>query len=127
MIMWFIILALTLVVFRPIWEFYCDRDLGSIIDLHQYQKGSVFVGRTAGEAIRKSSRLDKMDKKFKMISIIIPNNIHSINPSFFVGLFEDAIRKNGRQKFHDKFKFISTGTYDYRRSLGEAINRTLRS
>lgn len=86
----------------------------------------VFTGRDRGEDVRKASDIDEIEKKYDEIFIIIPDNIYSINPSFFEELFVNVVLKLGREKFMEKFKFQSIGNYNYERPLSEAIIRILR-
>lgn len=86
----------------------------------------VFTGRDRGEDVRKASGIDEIEKKYKEIFIIIPDNIYSINPSFFEELFVNVVLKLGGEKFREKFKFQSIGNYNYERPLSEAIIRILR-
>lgn len=87
----------------------------------------VFTGRDRGEYVREVSRIDYLDTKYNEIEIIIPENIKSINPSFFEELFRNVVTKHGRDDFMKKYKFISVGSYKYERTLSEAIQRILRN
>lgn len=87
----------------------------------------VFTGRDRGEDVRKASKIDEIEKSFEEVTIIIPDNIYSINPSFFEELFVNVVLKLGREKFIEKFKFQSIGNYNYERPLSEAIIRILRT
>lgn len=105
----------------------------NIIDLEVYRvKGKdgsiakVFTGRDRGESVRNESKIDEIETKYETIKIIIPDNIYSINPSFFEELFINVISKLGKEKFMNKFEFESLGNYNYERPLAEAINRILR-
>lgn len=86
----------------------------------------VFTGRDRGEDVRKASNVDKIEQEYDEIKIIIPDNIYSINPSFFEELFINAVLKLGKDKFRDKFKFTALGNYNYEKPLSEAIVRILR-
>lgn len=86
----------------------------------------VFTGRDRGEDVRKASQIDEVENKFESVNIIIPDNIYSINPSFFEELFINVIMKLGKEKFMKKFHFKSLGSYNYERPLSEAITRILR-
>jgi len=105
----------------------------NIINLEDYRvidkDGSiakVFTGRDRGEDVRKASKIDKIEETYEEVEIIIPNNIYSINPSFFEELFVNVVIKLGKDKFREKFKFTSLGQYNYERPLSEAIMRILR-
>lgn len=86
----------------------------------------VFTGRDRGEDVRKASKIDEIERKYDTVNIIIPDNIYSINPSFFEELFVNVVLKLGKEKFRDKFTFQCLGEYDYERPLNEAITRILR-
>lgn len=87
----------------------------------------VFTGRDRGEDVRNASKIDSIEAKYDRVKIIIPNQVFSINPSFFEELFINVVSKLGKEKFRSKFVFESMGEYDYERSLSEAIARILRS
>lgn len=89
-------------------------------------KAKVFTGRDRGEDVRKISLLDELESQYEEIIIIIPDNIYSINPSFFEELFINVVLKLGKEKFLKKFKFQSLGNYNYEKPLLEAIVRILR-
>ncbi|MDI9871092.1 STAS-like domain-containing protein [Flectobacillus roseus] len=104
----------------------------NIINLEDYRVTSndgsiakVFTGRDRGEIVRKSSHLDELETQFDHVKIIIPNNIYSINPSFFEELFINVVTKLGKEKFFEKFIFQSD-EYNYQKPLNEAIMRILR-
>jgi hypothetical protein len=105
----------------------------NIINLEDYRvKGKdgtiakVFTGRDRGEDVRKASKIDEIESSYDEVFIIIPDNIYSINPSFFEELFVNVVLKLGRENFLKKFKFESVGNYNYERPLTEAIIRILR-
>ena len=109
------------------------RSSNNIIDLEDYRVrgrdgtvAKVFTGRDRGKDVRISSNLDELEKEYDCIKVIIPDNIYSINPSFFEELFVNVILKLGRDKFREKFNFESLGKYNFERPLNEAINRILR-
>lgn len=86
----------------------------------------VFTGRDRGEDVRKASKIDDLEKEYDTVNIIIPDNIYSINPSFFEELFINVVLKLGKDKFREKFKITSIGDYNFERPLNEAITRILR-
>ncbi|MDD4797113.1 MAG: DUF4325 domain-containing protein [Eubacteriales bacterium] len=86
----------------------------------------VFTGRDRGEYVRIKSKLDEIEKIYNIVIIVIPNNVYSINPSFFEELFVNVVKKLGKDLFMQKFIFKSEGSYDYNRQLNEAIDRILR-
>jgi hypothetical protein len=86
----------------------------------------VFTGRDRGEDVRIASRIDEVEDKYDSLKIIIPDNIYSINPSFFEELFVNVVLKLGKEEFRNKFIFESIGDYNFERPLAEAIARILR-
>jgi hypothetical protein len=104
------------------------KELKNIIDLEDYRvSGSkVFTGRDRGIFVRDKSRIDELESIFAEISVIIPDNLYSINPSFFEELFLNVVTKLGKENFLKKFKFQCKGDYNYEKPLYEAINRILR-
>lgn len=87
----------------------------------------VFTGRDRGRIVREQSKLDEIDQQYEIVSIVIPKDIRSINPSFFEELFINVVKKHGKDKFLNRYKFTSEGDYNYERPLTEAIQRILRS
>lgn len=109
------------------------KDNTNTINLEDYRVidsdgtiSKVFTGRDRGATVRKKSQIDELEKQFDEIIIIIPDNIYSINPSFFEELFVNVVTKLRKEKFLRKFQFHSLGNYNYERPLMEAINRILR-
>lgn len=85
----------------------------------------VFTGRDRGEIVRKNSKIDELEKRYDSINIIIPENIYSINPSFFEELFVNVVKKIGKEEFLNKFKFTYNG-FNFEDKLIEAVDRILR-
>lgn len=98
------------------------------INLEDYRTpGSrIFTGRDRGASIRRQSNLDNIESENDTVFIVIPDNIYSINPSFFEELFVNVVKKLGKKSFLEKFKFSSEGDYQYEKPLIEAIDRILR-
>ena len=63
-----------------------------IINLEDYRtpKSKVFTGRDRGERVRLDSNIDLLADENEIIKIIIPDNLYSINPSFFEEFFPPA-------------------------------------
>jgi len=98
-----------------------------IIDLQQYRTpgAKVFTGRPRGKKVREDSKIDELEPNFDQIKIIIPNDISSINPSFFEEFLENVVIKLKEEKFRAKFSFINEGRYKIDEDLSEAIDRIL--
>ncbi len=74
---------------------------------------TALVGRENGENVLKKisqNGLDfkKLEKDFNTIIIKIPENVVSINKSFFLGLFEIQVQRLGKDGFLKKYKFSTT-------------------
>lgn len=94
---------------------------------HYRTTGSkIFTGRDRGASVRDACKIDEIEKSSDEVIIIIPDNLYSINPSFFEELFLNVVSKLGKDEFYKKFKFESIGNYDYKKPLNEAIDRILR-
>lgn len=70
-------------------------------------KSTSFSGRPEGQAVRESLSIENnYDLKEGPFKVIIPSDTTSFNPSFFLGLFYDSIKKMGSvAKFKEKFVF----------------------
>lgn len=86
----------------------------------------VFTGRDRGIDVRNKSNLDQIEANYDKVIIVIPNQIRSINPSFFEELFRNVVTKLGKEAFLLKFEFSSEGDYNVEKPLNEAIERILR-
>ncbi|TYP97983.1 hypothetical protein C7447_103150 [Tenacibaculum adriaticum] len=100
----------------------------TIFELEEYRsKGSkVFTGRDKGKYVREESEFDSLEKNNDSVTFVIPDNIFSINPSFFEELLINVVTKLGKEGFLKKFKFKNEGTYKYEKPLNDAIDRILR-
>jgi len=66
--------------------------------------GPVFIGRDRGRKVRDKLDVDKLDVSDVQVSVNVPQNTYSINPSFFLALFGDSIRKFGsEEEFFNKY------------------------
>ena len=99
-----------------------------IIDLQDFRTpgSKVFTTRPRGVDVRKKSQIDSIEPTYDKITIIIPNDISSINPSFLEEFFENVVMKLGESGFYQKFSFINEGRYKIENDLSEAIDRILR-
>lgn len=103
----------------------------NIINLEDYRVkdgnivSKVFTGRDRGKLVRERSNIDSIEASYDKVIIIIPNNVYSINPSFFEELFVNVVNKLGKEGFLAKFEFKSEGDYEYEDQLSEAIDRIL--
>lgn len=86
----------------------------------------VFTGRDRGVEVRKKSKIDTIINEYDEISIIIPEDIRSINPSFLEEFLLTVVTKLGETGFNNKFKIVNPGRYQVKEDLHEAIERILR-
>lgn len=74
----------------------------SIINEKQYK---VLSGVELGETARNYFKLDEEDNNNETVTIEIPDDVYSVNSSFFSGAFQKSIRKLGEEKFREKYIF----------------------
>ena len=86
------------------------------ISLAKWRAQKVFSGREAGYTCREFFKLDELDKAGTEITVIIPEEVYSVNSSFFLGMFGDSIRSLGKDRFRSQYHFV-----------GRGISRTLNS
>jgi hypothetical protein len=98
------------------------------INLQDYRTpgSKVFTGRDRGEKVRKDSKIDSIAEQNDSVTIIIPEDIRSINPSFLEEFLVNVVTKLGKAGFFAKFKFENNGRYKVDDDLNEAIDRILR-
>ena len=98
------------------------------IDLQDFRTNGakVFTTRPRGIEVRNKSNIDKVEPEYDKITITIPADISSINPSFLEEFFENIVMKLGENGFYEKFTFVNEGRYKIDTDLAEAIERILR-
>ena len=98
------------------------------IDLEDFRTNGakVFTTRPRGIEVREESKIDTIEPKYEKITITIPQDISSINPSFLEEFFENVVIKLGEKGFYQKFSFINEGRYKIESDLTEAVERILR-
>lgn len=76
-----------------------------IIELNK-SEGPVYVGRAQGEAARIRLALDSREDSATNVEITLPDNIYSMNSSYFLGLFAESVKKMGsKEAFKSKYHF----------------------
>jgi hypothetical protein len=77
------------------------------IDIKQFQTpgAKVLSGRPKGQEVRQKLCLDQVDVSPELINVLVPEEILTINSSFFLGLFGDSVRKLGENGFLDHYRF----------------------
>lgn len=98
------------------------------IDLQDFRTpgSKVFTTRPRGVDVRKKSKIDTIEPNYDKITVIVPSDISSINPSFLEEFFENVVMKLGETGFYQKFSFVNEGRYKIDNDLSEAIDRILR-
>ncbi|HZK56574.1 MAG TPA: hypothetical protein VFC84_20650 [Desulfosporosinus sp.] len=78
-----------------------------VINLEKFKETNVKVlsGRDNGQALRKKLNLDEKDKTGEIVSVVIPDDLYSINSSYFLGLFGASIRALGESRFRERYIF----------------------
>jgi hypothetical protein len=78
-----------------------------MIDLSKYSPSTIVLsGRPKGEKIRADLRLDAADAlPAETIEVSVPQEVVSMNSSFFLGLFGPSVRKLGATQFQQKYIF----------------------
>ena len=79
----------------------------TIIDLKDYSSPATLVmsGRPKGEELRAKLQLDSQDVQPDPVSVNVPEQIVSLNSSFFLGLFAKSVQRLGAEGFDKKYKF----------------------
>lgn len=94
-------------------------------DKVRHIKAKVFTGRDRGQEVREKSMIDELENSNDRVIIEVPDDIYSINPSFFEELFFNVVTKLRKDAFLEKFTIESKGDYDFQSELLEAIDRIL--
>ena len=84
----------------------------------------VLSGRDRGNECRKRFGLDRLDKNPDDIVVTIPNDIYSLNTSFFLGLFGKSVRDLTKEGFLRKYRF--EGDEVHLTTVTEGIDRALK-
>jgi hypothetical protein len=79
-----------------------------VIDLNAYRTPGVrvFAGRDRGKEVRAAAGLNELDRSDELVEIRVPEDIFSVNSSFFLGMFGDSIRALGDSEFRRRFRFV---------------------
>ena len=65
-------------------------------------------GKERGIAAREKLELDILDERPGEVSVLVPDYVDTISPSFFQGLFSQSIRTlNGKDPFLRKYRFVA--------------------
>jgi hypothetical protein len=79
------------------------------IDLNEVRTppgSGLLSGRDSGLAARKRFNVSKLDSSNEPVTVVIPDEVFSMNTSFFLGLFGDSVRALGPTRFRQKYTFV---------------------
>jgi hypothetical protein len=91
------------------------------IDLSAYRTPGVrvFAGRERGREVRLAAELDRLDQLPDVVEIVVPEDVFSVNSSFFLAMFGPSIRTLGEAGFRRKFTFSG-------KSVDRVLNDSIR-
>ena len=97
-----------------------------IVDLAAFRTSGVrvFAGRDRGRKVREAAALDKLDRETINVRVSVPQDVFSVNTSFFLGMFGKSIRELGEDKFREKYEFVGKPIDEV---VDEGIEEALRS
>lgn len=78
------------------------------LDLNEFRSGGsrVFAGRERGSKVREVMKLDELDQApGSEVEVVVPDDVFSVNSSFFLGLFGPSIRALGPERFRQVYSF----------------------
>ena len=77
------------------------------ISLNDYRSrgGKVFAGRERGEKVRHAAQLSSLDEQDVSVTVVVPEDIFSVNSSFFLGMFGESVRRLGEEGFRAHYRF----------------------
>lgn len=82
--------------------------MSATIDLNEARTSpaaKVFAGRERGKYWRQRFKLDDLDKSNEPVEVVIPEDVISLNISFFLSLFGESVRTLGREGFIAHYRF----------------------
>lgn len=101
------------------------------LNLKKYRphNSTSFSGRPQGLLARSEMKISDLDKNQEEdIQLVIPEDTTSFNPSFFLGLLYESIRKLGLEGFKKKYHWkLETDNEDRKRALLKNIDDGYRS
>lgn len=97
------------------------------IDLNNFKNPNsrVLSGRKEGLKVREKLNLDSIDKNEQKVTVIIPDDIISLNSSFFLGLFGPSVRLLNEFSFKNKYEFLCPDFIQS--SIEDGIERALKT
>lgn len=97
------------------------------INLNKYKDSDsrVLSGREEGKKVREKLNLDLIDKNEEIIKVVFPDDIISLNSSFFLGLFGPSVRLLQELDFQKKYIFECPKFIE--KSIADGIERALKT
>lgn len=65
----------------------------------------VLSGVDLGVTARKTFNLDLLDSQENIVTIQIPDEVYSVNSSFFSGMFQKSLKTLGEKVFRERYLF----------------------
>lgn len=69
------------------------------------KKYKVLSGVNLGKEARAYFNLDLLDTQKNLVEIFVPDDVFSVNSSFFSGLFQKSLKSLGEKTFRERYKF----------------------
>lgn len=103
-----------------------SQDNQKVIRLEKMLKegSKILSGRDEGKIARQKTNLEQIDINNDIVKVEVSENIYSINPSFFLGMFSMSYKKLGEDRFREKYQFICNDVI--RSNIEEGIARAKR-
>ncbi len=98
------------------------------VDLGKYRSTGqkVLSGRARGKKVREELGLDVADEDHSPVVVAVPDDLYSLNISFFLGLFGPSVDTLGsRERFFEKYSFKATD--EIQSDIDLAVDFALRS
>ncbi len=73
----------------------------------------VFAGRDRGRAVRNAAQLDAVDQADATVEVRVPDDVYSINSSFFLGMFGKSVRNLGAEEFRRRYHFVGEDLHEF--------------
>lgn len=92
-------------------------------EVRQPRDSRFLSGRPSGENARRHFKLDSLDKSDDRAEVSVPDDLYSVNLSFFLGMFGPSVRKIGAEGFREKYVF--KGRPIHQKTVEEGISRAV--
>ena len=88
-------------------------------------RSRVLTGKRNGEEVRIKSRLDEIFSGREPLTVVVPDDVFSVTPSFLEEMFKNVVLRYGRNVVLENVKF--KGKYKIQSAFDEAVNRIILS